>query len=587
MALLFGLAIVEPIRSLSASNSISHEIVVSGIEGSDFAKVRSTFNDASLLRAAKSQKFRSTSNFRAHVKSDADLMRRVLRSNGYYAAKVTTRIASSDNRLRVELIVLPGSRYVFGHIEFEFQGSTPATDIIVEFEKHIDLTYGSPAIATDFIAAESRLSDSLSGLGFPFAQKVKHDLVVDHQTKQLNITFIVEPGTRRRMGRVFFKGSDAVKKSYLRRFIIWQEKEYFQQDFITNLRTSLLQTSLFSQVSIDLVSREKDYVDISITVAEAAPRTIGASAGYSTAEGVSTEVFWEHRNMFARGSLLKLTARGAEIEQSFSGQLELPHFARLNQTLSFESLFRRQNTDAFLSYEAELRANIDRVITSNFALQAGGVVEYSDVTDTEGDRDFLIASLPLGIRWDSSDDLLNPTQGLRASLITSPASNLTSNNFSFLKSEFRSSAYFSFHESKNIVLALRARVGSIVGVSSEALPATHRFFAGGGGSIRGFSFQRVGPLDAEDDPTGGRSVVEFAAEARLKVNRDIGIVPFIEGGNAYRDQLPQFSNFRWGVGIGARYHTNFGPIRFDLAMPLDRQPDEGRFQIYISLGQAF
>ncbi len=572
---------------MQAENPLSYHVILTGLDGGSFAPVRQTFNGASLLEESQADGLASVSNLRGHVTSDVDLLSRVLRSYGYYAADVSSSVSRINDHFSIEIVAAPGTQYQFGEIEFKFHQRNPEQAIVQRIRDEVALAAGGPALAAAFVAAEARMGAILPELGFPFAKRTRPDIVVDHQTKLLNVVFHLETGERQRIGRVRYKGLNTVKETYLLRLSTWQEGEFFKQSLVDSLQSRLLQTDLFSKVGIEIVPAVNNHADLLVTIVEAQHRTLGTTAGYSTAEGFGADVFWEHRNMFARGGVLKFTARGAEIEQSLSGRLELAHFGRLDQTLSFESLFRRQDTDAFLSYEAEVRAGLDRVVTKDLAVSAGTIVEYNDVTDAEGDRDFIIASLPLGARWDSSDDLLNPSRGVRVSLVTAPGVNLGSNGFSFLKSELRSSAYFSMLEDKDLILAFRSRIGSIIGPANETLPATQRFYAGGGGSIRGFSFQNVGPLDADNDPLGGRSVVEFAAELRLKVSSSVGIVPFIEGGNTYVNEFPRFSDFRWGAGVGARYYTSFGPVRFDLAFPLDRRMGESRFQFYVSLGQAF
>lgn len=570
-----------------ADDEISSKLIISGLEESRFSEMRKTFDAASLLKAPASKVLVSAANLRAKIKSDATLMTRILRAEGYYASSVVTRLARSGNSFTVNFDVTLGPLYHFGKVEFDYAAPVPSTAMQNQLEQTVGLSPSLPAIAKTFVAAEAKIAVALPELGFPFAEAVRHELIVDHRTQTMNILFSVNTGERMRLGRIQYQGLKSVKETYLEQFSEWQQNDFFEQKIIDTLRSRLLKTGLFANVILDITPANNTHVNIDITVSEAPHRTIGATAGYSTAEGIGGELSWEHRNVFGRGGIATITARGAEIEQSLAGRLELPNFARLDQTLSFESLIRRQNTDAFLSYEAEVRAGIDRVLTPNLAVLAGGVLEFSDVTDVQGDRDFLLASLPIGARWDSSDDLLNPSKGLRASLVTAPSINLGSTGFSFLKSEFKASTYFSPLRDQKMTLALRTRFGSIVGAANNTLPATQRFFAGGGGSIRGFAFQQVGPLGADNNPLGGRSVAEIAGEVRLRVSDTIGIVPFIEGGNTYVDNLPKFSDFRWGAGIGARYYTSFGPIRFDFAVPLDRRPGEGRLQFYVSLGQAF
>jgi translocation and assembly module TamA len=123
-------------------------------------------------------------------------------------------------------------------------------------------------------------------------------------------------------------------------------------------------------------------------------------------------------------------------------------------------------------------------------------------------------------------------------------------------------------------------------VDRDQIAPSRRFYAGGGGSVRGYAYQKLGPLDPEGDPVGGRSLNEGSAEVRYRFG-NFGVVGFVDAGQAYESTMPKFSDLRIGAGIGARYYTNFGPLRVDLATPINRRPGEGRFNVYVSIGQAF
>ena len=106
--------------------------------------------------------------------------------------------------------------------------------------------------------------------------------------------------------------------------------------------------------------------------------------------------------------------------------------------------------------------------------------------------------------------------------------------------------------------------------------------------MRGFGFQKAGPRDVYGDPTGGRSLFEAGLELRIKVTETIGVVPFVDAGTVYDSAFPDFKQpLRVGAGIGARYYTDFGPLRVDVGFPLNPESGDARWQLYLSLGQAF
>ncbi len=570
----------------NAADEFTYDFELEGLD-QQHSVIDDLFTQTSILIKRKSETLISVSNLRSNLEADTETLREILRSEGYYNSEITNTFLRQENHFQIKLIVRPNSLYKYGAIRITYIEPEPHAELKTALLNDIGISSGDAARADPVIAAEATILNTLPRYGYPFAGQLKRDLVVDHQTEELNVHFEISTGNRRKMGNLTFQGHESVDTEFISQLATWPADSYFEQKYIDELRNRIIKSNLFSGVVIDITEQESDYASITVNLIEAKHRTIGTSAGYSTAEGIGGEVSWQHRNFMGDGKRLKITARASEIEQSFAGLMEIPHFKRLDQTLSLEGVFRRQNTDAFFAHVLETRAGIDRVITDELALLANIDLEYSDVEDAIQDQDFFLVSFPLGFRWDSSDNLLDPGSGYRASLIAAPSYAISDEKFKFLKTEFRASAYYPLTATENIVFALRTRLGSIFGVENETLPATSRFFSGGGGSIRGYGFQRVGPLAIDNNPLGGRSVNEFATELRWKFENNLGFVLFSEAGNVYESTTPKFNDFRYAAGIGARYSTGFGPVRLDVAFPLNKRTGDSSFQLYISLGQAF
>jgi translocation and assembly module TamA len=201
---------------------------------------------------------------------------------------------------------------------------------------------------------------------------------------------------------------------------------------------------------------------------------------------------------------------------------------------------------------------------------------------------FGLFSLPTRFGWDTSENLLDPVSGRRLTLQFTPFYEIFGDHLGFVKGYATYSQYVKLTEKPLLVLAGRSAFGSMVGASRNAIPADERFYAGGGRSIRGYAYQSVGPLE-ENKPTGGRSLMEVSLELRTKVTDTIGFVAFLDGGNASSSVTPDPTEpLRWGAGAGIRYFTPVGPLRLDVAVPLNRRDKvDDRFHVYMSLGQAF
>jgi len=203
-------------------------------------------------------------------------------------------------------------------------------------------------------------------------------------------------------------------------------------------------------------------------------------------------------------------------------------------------------------------------------------------------KKFLIAALPASLYYDGSDDLLNPTTGFRLGGRISPEISAHGGSFAYGRMQVDASAYRPL--SDRTVVAGRVRLASIVGAGTSGIAPSRRLYSGGGGSVRGYGYQRLGPRDGDGDPVGGRGLAEFALEARYRLTAfggNFGIVPFLDGGTLSDKSWPDFKDWQFGAGIGFRYYSNFGPIRVDVGTPLNPRNGDSRVAVTVSLGQAF
>jgi len=282
-------------------------------------------------------------------------------------------------------------------------------------------------------------------------------------------------------------------------------------------------------------------------------------------------------------------------EQSISAVLRRNNYARRDQALNGTVALAHVDRPAYEARTFTLTGGIER--QSNIIWQkawtwsVGGELVASDERDvdiTSGtirQRTFFIAAIPAYLGYDGSNDLLDPTSGYRLSARFSPEASLQNGTFFYARGQLDGSFYWP--ASDRITIAGRTRLGTIFGASRDRIAPSRRFYAGGGGSVRGYSFQALGPRDPVfDDPIGGRSLTEFALEARIRFG-NFGIVPFLDAGNISTSAMPSLHDLQFGAGIGVRYHTRFGPIRVDLGTPLNPRSGDPRVAVYVSLGQAF
>ena len=327
-------------------------------------------------------------------------------------------------------------------------------------------------------------------------------------------------------------------------------------------------------------------------------RTIAGEIGYGTGEGVKVEASWQHRNFFNPEGALTVRGVAGTQEQLASVSLRRSNFRQRDQVLT--ALISASNVDrqAYAARTFQLSGGIER--QSNFIWQKkwtwslGGALIASDERDTieaTGEarrRTFFIGALPASLGYDGSNDLLDPTSGFRLGGQISPELSFQGGTFPYARAQIDASAYRPL--SSSVVAAGRIRFGTILGAGRDDIAPSRRFYSGGGGSVRGYGYQQLGPRDIDGDPIGGRSLAEFSLEARVRLKAfggNFGVVPFLDGGSLTNSTLPDVRNWQFGAGIGLRYYSSFGPIRVDVGTPLNPRSGDNRVAVAVSLGQAF
>ena len=529
--------------------------------------------------------------------NDAELLSELLRSQGYYDATVERRLERSTGAVEVVLAASPGDQYEFQSVELP--GLDAAGPEAARLREAFAVKAGDPVVAADVLAGGIGLKVALGERGFAMAEIGEQDIEVDHRTRRASLTLPVQPGPLASFGTIRVSGQPAFSARHVATIARFQAGEPFRQSKIDDLRRALIATGLISSAEVQVVpAADRRSVDLLVRLEPAPPRTVAGELGYGTGEGLRAEASWQHRNFIVPEGAVTLRGIAGTQEQLGAVQFRRNNFLRRDQVLSVQASASHQNRNAYEAKTLSLGSNIERqsnIIwhkTWTWSLGAELLATRErgafDFTGTKATRDFLLTAFPASLGYDSSDDFLNPTRGFRLTGRVSPEISAHGGQFAYGRVQLDASAYRSVTES--IVAAGRIRLGTIVNASAFSIAPTRRFYAGGGGSVRGYGYQQLGPRDADGDPTGGRSLAEFALEARVGLSAfggNFGVVPFLDGGVLSNDRLGKLSDWQLGAGIGLRYYSSFGPIRVDLGTPLNPRKGDGPIAVVVSLGQAF
>ena len=529
--------------------------------------------------------------------ADADLLTQLLRADGYYDAAVEPRTEKVGNALSVVLTADPGSQYHFASVDLP--GLDSAGPGAARLRDRFAVKAGDPVVATDVIAAGVSLTTALGEQGYAGATLGDQDIEVNHQTHLATLVLPVNPGPVARFGSIHVSGRPAFSASHVALIARFKRGDPFQRSKLDDLRRALVATTLVANADIQVVPVQGGKtVNINVRLEPAPQHTIAGELGYGTAQGARLEVSWTDRNFFNPEGALTLRGIAGTNEQLLGVQVRRSNFAMRDQTLNLQFSASHQKYAAYTAKTVDLTAYIER--QSNFIWHKKwtwsyggewlGTIERGVFSSalTKTTRRFLIAAVPLSLGYDGSDSLLDPTTGFRLSGRVSPEISFHGGHFSYGRAQFDASAYHPV--GGRVVVAGRVRLGTIFGSSLFNMAPSRRLYAGGGGSVRGYGYQQLGPKDLDGDPIGGRGLAEFALEARVRLKQlggNLGIVPFFDGGTLTSSARPDFRHWRTAAGLGVRYYSLFGPIRVDVGVPLNRQTGDGPFAVTVSLGQAF
>ncbi len=583
------------VEASATAPAIEYDIVLDGLPRAETAR----FNELSALKAGKG-KAANASMVRARATEDEALALRLMKSDGYYDGVVTTSVTTPEKgqgRVQAHLVVAAGKRYHLGQIAVKADPTTPE-DLI---RANLPLRSGDPIVADEVLAAEANVSVVMPQNGYPFASVKGRDIALDPDTAAGDYTLMVDTGHRARFGAFKSEGTDGrvvFKPNHIAELTRFYPGDLYDNRKVDDLRQALVATSLFRSVSVEPVKTGvmnpdgTEQVDLVVHQEKGPRHSISGEAGYSTGQGFTATGTWTDRNLLPPEGALIVTGTVGTQEQDLGVTFKRSNAGERDRTHT-DGITLTHTNETYEAYTATLSWGVSRVSTPLWQKEwtwAYGVdFEASHETTDPNAKpvvytDYYTADAPLKLTWDKTDDLLNPTRGFRITGQTTPQFGLGGSTPANILNTLDASLYHSF--SARAVLAARVRVGSIVGGALLDLAPSRRLYAGGGGSVRGYAYQALGPLDSSGNATGGLSVNELSLELRYRIG-SYGIVPFIDAGQVYDTRLPSFSNLKVGAGIGARVYTNFGPLRIDVATPLSNNKRDVAIALYVGIGQAF
>lgn len=617
------LAVVPPLATQAADpQAYTVSIAPTGDAALD-AALTGTSNLVSLRERAPVGPFALV----ARARDDKARLETALGSFGYYAPTVSIQVAGrplddptlpdklerASGSVPVTVSVTRGPEFHLRRIDLV--GTTdPAA--LAEARAVLDLKPGDPARAAAVVAAQGRILDALRAHGRALAKVATPDATLDPGAQALDVSYRIDAGPRVDLGPIMITGLDQVNESFVRQRLLIHQGEPFNPAEIEKARQDLAQLGVFATVN----ATEAPGLDaahelpITIAVTERPRRAVNLNLAYSTDLGATAGVTWTHRNLFGNAESLRLGAAitqlggtasrgsGYDINATFTK----PDFWARDQSLSVTLQAIQESLDAYNRTAVVGGVQLARKFSPEWTGTAGVQAQQARITQEGITRDYTLLGLPVSASYDTTgpDGLLNPTHGVKATVIATPTESFTTSS-QYVVLRGSASTYVNLADTPGrSVIALRGTLGVIEGANTFQIPPDQRFYAGGSGTVRGYRYQSVGPRFPDNRPVGGTALAAATVEYRQRFGESYGVAVFVDAGEVTAGSTP-FSNsrsgggtfggipisgtngIRAGAGIGARYYTAIGPIRADFAVPLNKGRGDDTFEIYIGIGENF
>ncbi len=539
------------------------------------------------------------------ARQDMQRFQTALHSFGYYKATVSITIAGhklDDQTLPTLIDAAPAEPPPEVVASFDLGPQFKLGKVVISGQVPpgvagaLDLESRQPAMSADVLAAQGRLLAALRAAGYPMA-KVPLPIALLHTDQNLlDVEFQPETGPKADIGPITFSGLKHMNESFVRRRLLLHQGEQFNPQTIERARADLSSIGVFSVVRAVPANAldPEGQLPINFDLTERPLHAVDLTAAYSTDLGVNFLTGWHDRNLFGNAEQLNLTA-GAQLGGSaltkpgynVGAQFLKPDFLTRDQTLELDVNAIDQSLQAYDQTALIEKIALNRKLSQYWTASLGITGEQESIDQQDVTRHYNLIGIPASLRYDSTDNLLNPTKGIRAMVMATPTYSIGTPSATFVIMQVSGSTYFDVFNDGRSVLAVRGLVGQASGVDVFGLPPDQRFYAGGSATVRGYRFQTLGPQFPDQQPTGGTAISTGTVEFRQRILGNYGVVGFIDAGQVTTTGDPFAGGWHAGAGIGARYYTSIGPIRLDVAVPLEKLPGGDSFELYIGIGQAF
>ena len=555
------------------------QVIVEGLEGEELKNVRGALTlPPGLVREGVVDR-RLLEIFQRQIPGKAQ---RALEPFGYYDAQVSTDMEKIEkDKVLIRVKVIPGEPIRVAAVNVRVTGPGEKNPDLKQLVVSFPLKVGDVLNQVKYQKAKEEMRIKALHFGYLGAEYVSHVIRVNRAERKAEIELLLETGPKYLFGEVIWEGNQLYPSSFLERFLDFKTGQPYSESKIYQTQVNLINSDRFASVNIRADKEEaQDYrVPVKIQIAPSAPKRLRPGIGYSTDFGPRVSLRYQDLNTFGRGHDFTTDLSIAERRQALSSYYSFPGRGHIDNRTNLKAGFQRELIDAYDNLLWTLEGEQARSL--GYGIVGSAYIQFRQENFPESGQKGSSTLIMPGLRFSQrrTDDLIRPHKGFQYNLETRGSGRTLGAETNFLQ----------FLGSGGLLIPLTARLSLIprlqLGVTWQKDPLTDippslRFYAGGDNSVRGYTYQSLGPKDASGNVIGGKNLLVGSLELEYAVTKNWSMALFYDAGNAFNN----FEDLTWpqGAGLGVRYYTPVGPIRVDLARQIN--VENPGFRLHVGIG---
>jgi translocation and assembly module TamA len=513
---------------------------------------------------------------RLHDKAQQEIGK-ALQPFGYYRPVITSELTQeSPDNWRAIYRIDAGPTLPIGEFDFVISGEMQNDPELQALIDKLPLHKGDIFNHVKYEELKVGLARFASGRGYFKARFIAHRVDIDLDSYEARIQLHYDGGARYHFGEILLQ-QDALDDDLLRRYITFERGSPYTLGQLIDLQQALHDSNYFRLVEVSPGEPQQDGDEVPVNVT-LTPRTLhrySIGLGYGSDTGARAKFGWQIPLLNPKGHRFDTEADISQIGYTLAAHYRVPVLNPRTDQMVYSAGVVNEVTDTTESTLRTLGASLQR---SRGEWRESFSVNYEQedyiIAEESGTSELVIPSVSWSRIWGNS--FIYAIDGLRFDMSLRAASDKFISDTSF--SQFQSSLKAISALGPGIRVIARGSLGGTYTQSFDQLPTSIRFFTGGANSVRGYAYEALGPVDENGEVVGGRYLMVGSLELEHRLNAKWSAAVFYDAGNAI-DNLAD--DLERGAGIGFRWKSPVGPVRFDLASAVSREGQPWRIHINI------